>query len=337
MTTVSALLLKVVRGLLSCVFALVALTGQADDGALSGVRHRVLVSTDIGGTDPDDVQSMVHLLVYADSFDLEGLISSPFGPGRMQHILEVVDAYEHDFARLKTHSGGYPSPEVLRSICKQGAVDSADDSGVGNSTEGSQWIIKCASRKDPRPLHVLIWGGIEDLAQALHDAPDILPKLRVHFIGGPNKKWSVNAYNYIEQNHPSLWMIEANATYRGWFVGGNQKGEWSNKEFVTSHIAGHGELGRVFVNAKADIKMGDTPTVARLLRGVSDDPTKSSWGGSYAPIWDGRKSVFNRLTTESDAVEVFGVTEFTLPLPNGYSSQNRAEMIFDELCHRPSV
>ncbi len=49
------------------------------------------------------------------------------------------------------------------------------------------------------------------------------------------------------------------------------------------------ELGRAFVTAKADVKMGDTPTVARLLRGVSDDPTKASWGGRYVPIWDGRK------------------------------------------------
>jgi hypothetical protein len=46
-------------------------------GAVTGQRHRVLVSTDIGGTDPDDFQSLVHLLVYADGFDLEGLVSSP--------------------------------------------------------------------------------------------------------------------------------------------------------------------------------------------------------------------------------------------------------------------
>ena len=41
-----------------------------------------IVSTDIGGTDPDDFQSMVHFLVYADMFDVEGLVSSPYGPGR---------------------------------------------------------------------------------------------------------------------------------------------------------------------------------------------------------------------------------------------------------------
>ncbi len=48
-----------------------------EGGALTGERHRVIVSTDIGGTDPDDFQSMVHYLVYADVFDTEGIISSP--------------------------------------------------------------------------------------------------------------------------------------------------------------------------------------------------------------------------------------------------------------------
>jgi hypothetical protein len=59
-----------------------------EGGALAGHRYRIIVSTDIGGTDPDDFQSLVHLLVYADCFDIEGLISSPYGPGRKQHILE---------------------------------------------------------------------------------------------------------------------------------------------------------------------------------------------------------------------------------------------------------
>ena len=61
-------------------------TAIANSGALSGYRYRVLVSTDIGGTDPDDFQSMVHLLVYADVLDVEGIISSPYGPGRKEHI-----------------------------------------------------------------------------------------------------------------------------------------------------------------------------------------------------------------------------------------------------------
>ena len=269
-------------------------------------QPRVLVSSDIGGTDPDDFQSMVHLLLCADQFDLEGIVSSPPGGGRREHILQVVDLYEKDYANLKTWSPRYPAPAKLREIAKQGGV----------SADGADWIIRCARRPDARPLHVLVWGGIDDLARALRDAPDILPKLRVYFIGGPNKMWSVDAYDYIEQNHPKLWMIEANSTYRGWFVGGNQNGEWSNRGFVAAHVKGRGALGNFFATLlDGTVKMGDSPAVGWLLKGDAADPSKAGWGGQFVRVWDGRKTVFSRLTTEADRVEAFGVVEFALSLP----------------------
>lgn len=293
-------------------------------------RYRVLVSTDVGGTDPDDFQSLVHLLVYADAFDLEGLVSSPYGPGRLEHILEVIDQYAKDYANLKTWSDRYPPPDALRAISKQGAIEGPGFSGFSKATKGSEWIVQCARKPDPRPLYVLVWGGIEDLAQSLHDAPDILPKLRVYFIGGPNKMWSVDAYNYIEENHPKLWMIESNATYRGWFTGGDQSGDRGNASFVTAHVAGHGALGDYFAtHLRGVIKMGDTPSVAYLLRGAPEDPAQPSWGGQFVRVWDGRKTVFDRLTTEADRAEVFGVVEFILPLPAGMTRQHSARMIFD--------
>src|SRR4026207_442338 len=76
--------------------------GKAEGPALAELRPRVIVSTDIGGTDPDDLQSMVHFLLYADMFDVEGLISSPYGPGRREHILGVIDRYAADYPNLKT-------------------------------------------------------------------------------------------------------------------------------------------------------------------------------------------------------------------------------------------
>jgi hypothetical protein len=290
----------------------------------------VIVSSDIGGTDPDDFQSLVHLLLYTDVLELEGLISSPYGPGRLRHIFEVIDRYEKDYGHLKTWSDRYPTPAALRAIAKQGAIDSAGPTGVGRPTEGSEWIVRCARKSDPSPLYVLVWGGIEDLAQALHDAPDILAKLRVYFIGGPNKMWSVDAYNYIETNHPKLWMIESNATYRGWFTGGDQSGDLGNASFVNAHIAGHGALGEYFTtHLKGVIKMGDTPSVAYLLHGNLEDPTQPGWGGQFARIWDDRKKVFNRWTTEADRAEVFGVVEFALPVPEGFTGKHSARMIFD--------
>ncbi len=51
-----------------------------------------MVFTDIGGSDPDDLQSMVHYQVYADLFDAEGLIASPPHAGSKEHILEALEA-----------------------------------------------------------------------------------------------------------------------------------------------------------------------------------------------------------------------------------------------------
>lgn len=290
-------------------------TRITDKGALAGNRYRVVVSTDIGGTDPDDFQSMVHLLLYADVLDIEGLISSPYGPGRKKHILEVIDHYEQDYRNLKSYSAKYPTPDALRAITKQGAAERAGYQGVGASTEGSEWIIERARTDNPRPLHVLVWGGIEDLAQALHDAPDILPKLRVYWIGGPNKKWSPDAYQYIVEHHPKLWIIEANATYRGWFVGGNQTGQWSNSGFVEQHVVGKGSLGAFFATQLGkEIKMGDTPSVGWLLKGTPGDPSQPSWGGRFVRAWNRPYYRFDRITTKSDRMQEFGILELILPL-----------------------
>ena len=294
-------------------------------GALAGHRHRVLVSTDIGGTDPDDFQSMVHLLVYADALDIEGLISSPFGPGRKRHILEVIDSYERDYANLKSHSHRYPAPDELRTIAKQGETEPAPHAGVRRSTEGSRWLVECARRDDPRPLHVLGWGGIEDLAQALHDAPEILPGLRVYWIGGPNKKWSPDAYQYIVDHHPDLCMIESNATYRGWFEGGRQSGPWGNRAFVARHIAGKGHLGDFYVSRKDDVKMGDTPSVGWVLEGTPGDPSRPGWGGRFVRAWARPHSRFEGMPTTQDRMEVFGILELILPI--GDEGPHRPEAV----------
>ncbi|MHB9005925.1 MAG: DUF1593 domain-containing protein [Limisphaerales bacterium] len=290
----------------------------------------MIVSSDIGGTDPDDLQSMVHLLVYADRFDLEGLVSSPYGPGRKEHILQVIDHYARDYDHLRTHSDRYPTPDALRAVTKQGALESAGRAGFGSPTEGSEWIVGCARRNDPRPLWILVWGGIEDLAQMLHDAADCLPRVRVYWIGGPNKKWSVDAYQYIVDHHPELWIIEANATYRGWFVGGNQEGEWGNRSFVTTHVAGHGALGDYFATLLGGrIKMGDSPSVAYLLQGTPQDPSQPGWGGRFVRAWERPHRVFTRLTGPQDRLEQFGIFELALPLGDPVPARPEARLVIE--------
>ena len=186
----------------------------------------------------DDFQSMVHFLVFTPTCStLRGSLSSPYGPGRKEHVLSTSSiGTKRDYANLRTYSPRYPTPDAPTSEIAQAGSDRPlahrrRRDGRRKDRSGSS---RSARRNDPRPLWVVVWGGIDDLAQALHDAPDILPKLRVYFIGGPNKMWSADAFTIISNSSiRPLWMIEANATYRGWFTGGDQTGEWNNTAFVT--------------------------------------------------------------------------------------------------------
>jgi len=293
------------------LLAAVAMLASASSATSGAERPRVIVSTDIGGTDYDDFQSLVHLLVYSDRIDLEGMIASPWGAARnrKEHLFKIIDVYARDFPNLSTYSERYPTPAQLRGISKQGGTDSADLRGWGERTEGSDWIIQCARSDDPRPLWLLVWGGMDDLAQALHDDPTIKQKLRVYFIGGPNKKWSTTAYDYIAREHRDLWIIEANSTYVGFFQGGNQTGDLGNRAFVTIHIKGCGALGDYFATIAPALKMGDSPSLTYLFGATPENPSADSWGGSYVRAWNRPRYTFTRSPGESDTVEVHSIID----------------------------
>jgi hypothetical protein len=243
---------------------------------------RVIVSTDIGGSDPDDYQSMVHYLVYADRFDTEGLISSPPKQGRAASIHECLDAYEKDYANLKTWSPDYPSPDSLRALVGQGALDSqSEDTPPDEISEGAKLIVERAKVDDARPLYVIVWGSITDIAQAVHADPSIKTKLRVYSIGSWNTANGQKERDYLYQNHADLWWIESDTTFRGMYMGGKQDGDLGNRSFPEAHVKAHGALGELFMQKKADIKMGDTPSVLYFLNGDPNTPSEPHWGGAY--------------------------------------------------------
>jgi hypothetical protein len=280
-------------------------------------KPRILISTDIGGTDPDDNQSMAHLLMYSDLFDIEGLVSSPsYGPGSTSEIFRMIDLYEKDLPKLEKHQSGFAKPDFLRSVTKQGKKGNAPFAGVSSSTEGSDWIIRCAKKSDARPLWVLVWGGLEDLAQALHDAPEIQENIRVYWIGGPNKKWSTNSYAYIAKHFPNLWMIEVNSSYYGFFSNNQIPDVIQTTDYYDKYIKGAGHLGEDFKSYyKGEIKMGDTPSLLYLMDGNPDNPLRESWGGNFEKISRSARVVYDRMTTTADTVAFCTVIEFQLKGP----------------------
>lgn len=274
-------------------------------------RPRILITTDIGGTDPDDNQSMMHYLLYSNEFDCEGLISSPsYGDGNVKEIIRMIGLYEKDLPRLRQHAEGWPSADYLRSIAKQGRHGAAPLCGYTTATEGSDWIVKCARREDKRPLYVLVWGGLDDVAQALHDAPDIASKVRIHWIGGPNKKWSLPSYCYIVEHFPHLWFIENNESYRG-FIANYKNPDKYNAGFYEHFVKGAGHLGADFYNYKEGLpKLGDTPTLLYMMDGNPAEPERESWGGSFVKINHSPKAVFTRPTTVRDTIQRDGLIEW---------------------------
>jgi len=302
----------------SVFLSLTIVSAVAIATAATPEKHRIIISTDIGGTDPDDNQSMTHLMMYSDQFDIEGIISTPsFGKGSQKEILRMIDVYEKDYPILTSAYPSLLSPDSLRSLTFQGARRAAPFCGYGLPTDGSERIIERAMAEDHRPLYILVWGALEDVAQALHDAPEIAGRIRVYWIGGPNKKWGVNAYVYIAENFPDIWMIENNASYRG-FISDNKKKDRFNALYYDDVISGAGHLGADFkAYYDGNVKMGDSPSLFYMMNGDPSDPESESWGGRFEKTSFSPRYIFDRLTTETDTVAVYSVIEFRLKGPEG--------------------
>lgn len=211
---------------------------------------RIIVSTDIGGSDPDDYQSMIHLLVYADRFDIEGIISSPPDQGRKKHIEEVLYAYEKDYKNLLRHSDNFPSPNHLFRVTKQGAIEPQLNEIPQDLSEGAKWIIEKAHEKSNQYLYVLVWGSITDVAQAICHDPSIKKQIRIYSIGSWNTVQDPHARNYLYEHHPDLWWIENNTTFRGMYIGGYKDDDFGNTSFVEYYVKNYGELGKLFWEKK---------------------------------------------------------------------------------------
>jgi len=202
---------------------------------------------------------------------------------------------------LCTWSPSYPSPDILRQVTRQGATDpQSGDLPATKISEGAQLIIERAKVKDPRPLYVLVWGSITDVAQAVHKDPEIKSKLRIHSIGSWNTQQDPRARDYLFNNHRDLWWIESDSTFRGMYMGGAQDDELGNRSFTEKNVKGHGHLGSLFMRKKADIKMGDTPSVLYLLYGYPDKPEAAHWGGAFVrPNPDTRPTYWHDNPAES--------------------------------------
>ncbi|MBN1482895.1 DUF1593 domain-containing protein [candidate division KSB1 bacterium] len=259
-------------------------------------------------SDPDDMQSMVRFLLYANEFDIEGLIAAA-GTFAMeahkQHMLDVLDRYEKVYNNLQKHDPNYPTADELRSVTYEGLGNNhglsikwgsktqpvMDIIGEGKDSEASNAIIAAADKPDPRPLWIGVWGTPREVSQAIwrvrndrseEEFKAFISKLRIFLIA-----YQDATHGWLMDEFPDLFIIDSRKTYQGMFGGSDPI---SDLDWVNEHIRNnHGPLCDIYPHEGmgcTGVCEGDSPTFMYLVsanRGINDpeDPTQPSWGGQY--------------------------------------------------------
>lgn len=264
-------------------------------------------------SDPDDVQSMVRFLLYADEFDVEGLIASAgtfANVANKQNILDILRLYEKVCENLRSHDPRYPTAEQLRSVTWQGRSRAWGSTNVGTTakpldqilgqgkdSEASDAIIRAGERADPRPLWICVWGGSREVAQAIWkvratrshaELERFLSKLRIYMVVKQD-----STTDWLLDSFPSLFIILTEKNYMGMFWNmHDSEPKLADLAWINTHVRqGHGPLGAVYPQSGWEPKYpgqqeGDTPSFLHLVsavRGLNDPekPNQPGWGGQF--------------------------------------------------------
>ena len=265
--------------------------------------------TDIAN-EPDDQMSMVRFLVYANEFDIEGLIAttSTWMRSRVRPdvIQKVIDAYQQVYPTLSKHAAGFPTAAELSKLVTSGQPTFGMEAvGKDKMSPGADLIVRAADKADPRPLWVLAWGGANTLAEALlhvrttrspSELETFVAKIRVYAISDQD-----DAGPWIRREFPTLHYIAMPSTQNGeqyymatWtgisgdrFYRNADGADFTTftEEWIATNIRDKGPLGKLYI-PPCCIHEGDTPSFLGLINNglaSSMSPAYGGWGGRY--VW----------------------------------------------------
>ncbi|HZM02001.1 MAG TPA: DUF1593 domain-containing protein [Candidatus Saccharimonadales bacterium] len=302
-------------------------------------KCRVFVLTDISN-EPDDEESLVRFLVYANEFDVEGLaaVTSTWLKTKTREDLIRRDlaAYAEVRTNLLKHAPGFPAAEQLLAVTTSGQPGyGMGFVGPRKSSGGSQLIIDAADKPDARPLWITIWGGANTLAQALTDVraarnadelKKFVSKLRVYSISDQD-----DAGAWLRKEFSGLFYVVSPSTqdgkeyWRATWTGISGERRYKNgplhkfnlvdNPWLEEHIIkNHGPLGALYPRL-AYIMEGDTPSFLGLINhglGWEISPAYGGWGGRYVfyqpsgetrPIWSNNADSRDTVTADTGETE----------------------------------
>jgi hypothetical protein len=275
-------------------------------------KPRVIVTSD---GEIDDQCSLVRFLLYANEWDIEGIITTSSQYHWQGHkwagddwIKPYLDAYARVYPNLVKHDAGYPTPEYLRQRTALGNVKSEGE--MEEVTPGSELIVKVLlDEKDGRPIWVQAWGGPNTIARALKTIEEKYPermaevagKIRFFFI------WEQDStcQDYIRP-HWGKYNIPTIISDQFWALAYQWKQilpaemqQYFEGPWMKAHILeNHGPLCSLYPAHKAGDKgfndgdfrsEGDSPAYWHMiptgLRSM-ESPDWGGWGGRYLRVYD---------------------------------------------------
>lgn len=309
-------------------------SGIAKDLA-SGARVRVVIMADMGN-EPDEMQQMVHMLMYSNELDLEGLIAvsgyalhsdrkrkdGSHGEVHPEMFIELIDAYSEVLENLKLHAKGWHDPNYLKSIVSHGTSDFGTKAvGPGKATAGSKLVMDILVKDDPRPVYFVANAGTNTLAQALRDLGETKSQAEMDRLCEKIIVYENRAQDdcgvWITLRYPTIrWYrsIQQTYAYAGLRTRGKPQGPYTwepyprtvigQHQWAEAHIMNnHGPLGKLYPYRMSPpgtgfIEGGGTSPWIGLAKPGVGDPQNMHWGG-----WGGRfsrRKYTNRETLPND-------------------------------------
>lgn len=251
------------------------------------MKRTVWITSDIGGSDPDDIQSMIHLFQYSDELQIAG-VTAGVPRGKKKVLKRVRKLYKKDYKKYAWQDT-HQAPADIKIY--QGKKKSGDWS----NTEEVRALVRQSRLHTPEnPLIICAWGAATDLAAAVKNGLALKNCFAYLIMGFHPNDWNgkqdKKSFDLLKKTN-GLRRIFADSTIRGMYVGWNKH---KNRNYVKKQIKPKGRLGKYFykiskhidngASGPYSIKMGDTPSILWVLSSPNLNPLEESWGGRFREV-----------------------------------------------------
>lgn len=273
-------------------------------------RPRVLITSD---GEIDDECSLVRFLLYANEWEVEGIITSSSQYHWQGHkwagddwAQPYLQAYAKVYSSLLKHDIRYPTPDYLQSVTMTGNVSKEGE--MDSVTPGSQHIVNVLlDTKDQRPVWIQAWGGTNTIARALKTIEEQYPgrmkevagRMRLYLIWEQDSTFQHYIRPHWEKfNIPTIISDQFIALFYHWkkYIPASAQ-EWLSAPWMKENILkGHGDLCSLYKAHTSSDKgfeegdfrsEGDSPAFLHLIpNGLrsAESPDWGGWGGRFVRV-----------------------------------------------------